>query len=66
MSTDSATDSNDQQRQRERAAGVPARERRAGGATMREETWDRVLGDIFAAMDRDAAAEGQLIRLIAA
>jgi len=30
---------------------------------MREETWDRVLGDIFAAMDRDAAAEGQLIKI---
>jgi hypothetical protein len=30
---------------------------------MSEETWDRVLGDIFAAMDRDAAAEGQLIAL---
>ncbi len=30
---------------------------------MSEETWDRVLGDIFAALDRDAAAEGQLIAL---
>jgi len=30
---------------------------------MSEETWDRVLGNIFAAMDRDAAAEGQLIAL---
>ncbi len=30
---------------------------------MSEETWDRVLGDIFAAMDRDAAAEGQLIAI---
>jgi len=30
---------------------------------MKEETWDRVLGDIFAAMDRDAAAEGQLIKI---
>jgi len=30
---------------------------------MSEENWDRVLGDIFAAMDRDAAAEGQLIKI---
>ncbi len=30
---------------------------------MSEETWDRVLGDIFAALDRDAAAEGQLIAI---
>jgi len=30
---------------------------------MSEETWDRVLGDIFAAMDRDAAAEGKLIAI---
>jgi len=30
---------------------------------MSEEKWDRVLGDIFAALDRDAAAEGQLIAL---
>jgi len=30
---------------------------------MGEETWDRVLGDIFAALDRDAAAEGQLIAI---
>jgi len=30
---------------------------------MSEETWDRVLGDIFAALDRDAAAERQLIAL---
>ncbi len=30
---------------------------------MSEEAWDRVLGDIFAAMDRDAAAEGQLIKI---
>ncbi len=30
---------------------------------MSEESWDRVLGDIFAALDRDAAAEGQLIAI---
>jgi len=30
---------------------------------MSEEKWDRVLGDIFAALDRDAAAEGQLIAI---
>ncbi len=30
---------------------------------MSEENWDRVLGDIFAAMDRDAAAEGHLIKI---
>ena len=30
---------------------------------MSEETWDRVLGAIFAALDRDAAAEGQLIAI---
>jgi len=30
---------------------------------MSEENGDRVLGDIFAAMDRDAAAEGQLIKI---
>ncbi len=30
---------------------------------MSEENWDRVLGDIFAALDRDAAAEGQLIKI---
>jgi len=30
---------------------------------MSEDTWDRVLGDIFAALDRDAAAERQLIAL---
>ncbi len=30
---------------------------------MSEEIWDRVLGDIFAALDRDAAAEGQLIAI---
>jgi hypothetical protein len=30
---------------------------------MSEENWDGVLGDIFAAMDRDAAAEGQLIAI---
>jgi len=30
---------------------------------MGEESWDRVLGDIFAALDRDAAAEGQLIAI---
>jgi len=30
---------------------------------MSEETWDRVLGDLFAALDRDAAAEGQLIAI---
>jgi len=30
---------------------------------MNEDNWDRVLGDIFAAMDRDAAAEGQLIAI---
>jgi len=30
---------------------------------MSEETWDWVLGDIFAALDRDAAAEGQLIAI---
>ncbi len=35
----------------------------SGGATMSEENWDQVLGDIFAAMDRDAAAEGQLIAI---
>ena len=30
---------------------------------MSEDTWDRALGDIFAALDRDAAAERQLIAL---
>jgi len=30
---------------------------------MSEDKWDRVLGDIFAALDRDAAAEGQLIAI---
>ena len=30
---------------------------------MSEERWDQVLGDIFAAMDRDAAAERQLIAI---
>jgi len=30
---------------------------------MGEETWDRVLGDLFAALDRDAAAEGKLIAI---
>jgi len=30
---------------------------------MGEETWDRVLGDLVAALDRDAAAEGQLIAI---
>ncbi len=31
---------------------------------MSEESWDQVLGAIFAAMDRDAAAEGQLIAIV--
>ncbi len=31
---------------------------------MSEESWDQVLGEIFAAMDRDAAAEGQLIAIV--
>jgi hypothetical protein len=30
---------------------------------MSEEKWDRVLGDIFAALDRDAATEGQPIAI---
>jgi len=30
---------------------------------MTEDNWDQVLGDIFAAMDRDAAAEGRLIAI---
>jgi len=42
---------------------IPCLGQASGGATMSEEAWDLVLGDIFAALDRDAAAEGQLIAI---